>query len=101
MFGEDWFDGVAHCPFRRHCHDLRDLVGEVHFKHVGLVGLEDIEMLRGGREKKGGEGGGGGGGEGRGRGGEGRGGEGRGGEGRGRGGEGRRRGRGGGDGETK
>lgn len=47
MFGEDWFDGIAHCSFWRHCHDLGDLVGKVHFEHIALVGLENIEMLRG------------------------------------------------------
>ena len=46
MFGEDWFDGVADCALLGDRHDLGDLVRQVHLKHVALVRLEDVEMLR-------------------------------------------------------
>lgn len=45
MFGEDWSDGIPDRAQGGHRHDLGDLVGEVDFKHIALVSLENVEML--------------------------------------------------------
>lgn len=51
MLLEDGLDGLLHCARRRNLHYLGDLIREVHFKHVPLVRLEDIQMLQEGKEE--------------------------------------------------
>lgn len=46
MLLEHGLDGLLHSASWRDLHDLGDLVGEVHFKHVPLVNLVDAQMLQ-------------------------------------------------------
>lgn len=50
LLDEDGSNGVTDGALWGDGHDLGDLVGQVHFKHVPLVLLEDVQVLR--REKK-------------------------------------------------
>ena len=52
MLREDRSDGVPHCAILRNSHDLGDLVGQVDLKHVALVALDQVEMLREGEERE-------------------------------------------------